>query len=220
MGARPSNTQEAVTKKPDRPPAAPMLWRALGSQGKMSDMAWRGKQLICTYAISDLRSLHLSHLQQEWPRLRMLRGIRSPAQRCGAHTHSMAPCVLARPSRGHKGGRVRAHVAGVGFACKSALSCMPVSPLSALTQAAGGAPCSTAPGGRMACPQAASMEGRLKLRRMPRARTSACEQPSGARLPELLRCAAGLPDAQYAAQSSRGASSTCTDSTCRARRNG
>ena len=59
------------------------------------------------------------------------------------------------------------------------------------------------------------MEGRLKLRRMPRARTSACEQPSGARLPELLRCAADLPDAQYSAQSSRGDSSTCTDSTYR-----
>ena len=59
------------------------------------------------------------------------------------------------------------------------------------------------------------MDGRLKLRRMPRARASACEQPSGAKPPELLRCAADLPDAQYSAQSSRGSSSTCTDSTCR-----
>lgn len=31
------------------------------------------------------------------------------------------------------------------------------------------------------------MEGRLKLRRMPRARTTACERGSGARLPEPER---------------------------------
>ena len=65
-------------------------------------------------------------------------------------------------------------------------------------------------------PQAASMDGRLKLRRRPRVRTSACEQPLGVRLLDLLRCAADLPDAQYCVQSLHGDSSTCTDSTCRA----
>ena len=126
MGARPSSTQEEVTKIPTdlrRPrciggPWGPRVkcpsWHSTGD----SVYAHMPSSICapCTSATSSKSGRVCACIETD----ALGHKDAVPRAECANPPRRMAPCVLAGPSRGLKGGRVRAHVPGVRFACKSA----------------------------------------------------------------------------------------------------